>query len=207
MKRIALLGLAAAGLLGAAETLEVFGRQWTVPAAADWALQHENGGQTLRLVRERGPLPGPTRPIEFALAKPDLQSATVEADVRAFGRSVIIVYDYHDPEHFNYAHISKDTAAKQPHHNGIFHVYGGERVRISSEDGPAALPEGTDWQHVRLWFDGNSGEVRVEVNGTAVTALHAIDLSLRGGRVGIGSFDETGEFKNVKITEAAPAGH
>jgi hypothetical protein len=31
-------------------------------------------------------------------------------------------------------------------------------------------------------------------------ALKAVDLSLGGGKAGIGSFDETAEFKNVKIT-------
>jgi hypothetical protein len=30
--------------------------------------------------------------------------------------------------------------------------------------------------------------------------LQATDVSLGTGKVGIGSFDETGEFKNVKIT-------
>jgi hypothetical protein len=37
------------------------------------------------------------------------------------------------------------------------------------------------------------------VDGQPVPALHAVDLSLREGRLGIGSFDETGDFKNVKI--------
>jgi hypothetical protein len=40
----------------------------------------------------------------------------------------------------------------------------------------------------------------VTVDGQAVPALRAIDFSLGAGKVGIGSFDETGEFKNVKIT-------
>jgi hypothetical protein len=29
--------------------------------------------------------------------------------------------------------------------------------------------------------------------------LHAVDLSLGPGKVGLGSFDETGAFKNIKI--------
>jgi hypothetical protein len=37
------------------------------------------------------------------------------------------------------------------------------------------------------------------VDGKPVPALHAVDLSLPTGKVGIGSFDETGEFKNVRI--------
>jgi len=30
-------------------------------------------------------------------------------------------------------------------------------------------------------------------------ALHAIDLSFGPGKIGVGSFDETGEFQNTKI--------
>jgi hypothetical protein len=43
------------------------------------------------------------------------------------------------------------------------------------------------------------------VDGQALPALSAVDLSLAGGKVGIGSFDETAEFKNVKITASKPA--
>ena len=39
----------------------------------------------------------------------------------------------------------------------------------------------------------------------ALPALQAVDMSLGAGKVGIGSFDETGVFKNVTIT-TTPAG-
>jgi hypothetical protein len=55
-------------------------------------------------------------------------------------------------------------------------------------------------------YDGKSGAVQVTVDGRRpIPALHAIDLSLSSGRVGIGSFDETGDFKNVKIQGVAVA--
>jgi len=191
--------LLTSSLLPAADTLSVFGRHWTVPAASDWKIEQQGGTQVLRLVTPRNPLPGPRRPIQFALADtPDLEKVTVEADMRPLGHSLIIVYAYRDPAHFDYAHLSIDTATKEPHHNGVFHVYGGERVRISDTDGPAAFSS-SGWHHVQLVWEGKSGEVRVSVDGQSIPALHAVDLSLRSGRVGIGSFDETGDFKNVKI--------
>jgi hypothetical protein len=84
-------------------------------------------------------------------------------------------------------------------HNGVFHVYGGERVRISSPNGPAAFESINRWYHVALKYDGVTGEVNVTVDGKPVQALHAYDLSLGAGKVGLGSFNETGDFKNVKI--------
>jgi hypothetical protein len=177
----------------------MLGRAWAVPDAADWKV--EEG--TLRLIASRGPLPGPRRPIQFALTDvPSYDRLTVEADVMPLGRSLLIVLAYRDPAHFDYAHLSTDTAGEQPVHNGIFHVYGGERVRISAERGPAAFAASGHWYHVTLAHDSATGTIEVTVDGQPVPALHAVDLSLGPGQVGVGSFDETGAFKNIKITAA-----
>jgi len=194
------LFLLAASLLLGADTLQIFDHQWSVPNGGDWEIQKDNEAPFLHMkIGREPPSSGPRRPFQFAIADTQpFSRVTVEADIRPLKRSVIIVYDYRDSGHFNYAHISADI--KAPVHNGIFHVYGGERVRISPQRGPAAFPEINRWYHVKLVADGNTGTVEVTVDGKAVPALHAVDLSLTSGKVGIGSFDETGDFKNVKIS-------
>ena len=202
MKLVTTLALAAIAA-GAADTLNVFDRRWTVPYASDWKVE-EMATPVLRLAEPRGPLPGPRRPIQFALVDvKDYGRVTVEADVKPLGGSLLIVFAYRDEAHFDYAHLSVDTAVKQPMHNGVFHVYGGERVRISAERGPAAFSATGRWHHVRLIHDARAGSVGVAVDGGTVPALTAVDLSLGAGKVGIGSFDETGEFKNVRLTTTA----
>jgi hypothetical protein len=111
----------------------------------------------------------------------------------------MLVYAYQDAAHFNYAHLSVDTAAKEAHHNGIFHVYGGERVRISDVAGPPAFRATKEWYHVILNWDGSTGLVEVKVDGEPIPALRAVDLSLKSGKIGVGSFDETAEFRNLHI--------
>jgi hypothetical protein len=193
----------AVGALSAADVLNVFGRGWTVPVAADWKVDREGGTEVLGLVTHRGPLPGPRRPIQFALTDaPSGDRFKVELDVKPLGASLLIVFGYRDAAHFNYAHLSVDKGTAQTMHNGVFHVYGGERVRISSEQGPASFAATGRWYHVELTHDASTGSVDVMVDGQPVPALHAIDLSLGRGKVGIGSFDETGEFKNVRITQS-----
>lgn len=181
----------------AADTISVFGYRWTVDKPADWAV--ENG--ILRLIASSEPPPGqPRRPTHFVLAEtPSFRKATVEAQVKRNQRSLIFVYAWQDANHYDYVHISSDTALKQNVHNGVFHVFGGERVRISPLDGPAALPT-TDWTQVKLVFDGDTGRCYMEVNGKRNPSLEAVDLSLRHGRIGMGSFDETGDFRNVRIS-------
>ena len=46
---------------------------------------------------------------------------------------------WRDPDHFNYAHLPVDTAKEQPVHNGIFHVFGADRLSISPFEGPSTL--------------------------------------------------------------------
>ena len=197
-----LMALLTAGavMLCVADTLKIFGHEWSVPVAADWKVDQEDGAPVLRLVEHRGPLPGPRRPIQFALADAEYsRRVTVEGDVKPLGASLLIVFAYRDAAHFDYAHLSVDTGTKQPVHNGVFHVYGGERVRISSEQGPAAFSATGRWHHVKLTHDASTGKVSVMVNGEALPALDAVDKSLGAGRVGIGSFDETGVYKNISI--------
>jgi hypothetical protein len=183
----------------AADNLEIFGIKWAVPLIADWAVEKQEDIPVLRMLVAR-PQTAPRRPVQFALAEtPDFQRVTLQADVKRLGGSLILVYAYRDPAHFNYAHLSVDEGTKQPVHNGIFHVYGGERVRISREQGPASLPSMDDWYKVQLTYDAATGIAAVNVNGKPNQALEGVDLSLGPGRVGIGSFFETALFRNVKI--------
>ncbi len=193
---LALLCLTCLPLFASPDEITAFQNQWTVQQASDWSF--ENGVLHLKVSAE--PPPGqPRRPTKFALlnSKP-YRKVTVEAEVKRNARSLIIVYAWQDPAHYNYAHLSSDPATKVNVHNGIFHVFGGERVRISPLDGPPSF-DSMDWTPVKLVFDGSTGRCYVEVNGKRNPSLDAADLSLAWGRVGFGSFDETGDFRNVKI--------
>jgi hypothetical protein len=185
---------------GAAEKLHVFSEEWSVPVASDWKIDQQDGSEVLHLVQHRGPLPGPRRPIQFALRHPGgYRSMTFEADVKPLGGSLLIVFAYRDEAHFDYAHLSVDPGTKEPVHNGIFHVFGGERVRISSERGPAAFAASGRWYHIKLVHDAAAGAVTVTVDGQTVPALEAVDRSLGAGKYGPGSFDETADFKDFRI--------
>lgn len=185
-----------------ARLLHIFGYDWAVPDPNDWGIAAD--ADTPALILKTGkepPSSGPRRPFQFAIAQTaPFSKVKIDADVMPLGRSLMIVFAYRDAGHFDYAHLSTDTGSKESHHNGIFHVYGGERVRISSEAGPPAFAETRRWYHVVLTNNGGTGEINVTVDGQAVPALHAVDLSLTSGKVGLGSFDETGKFKNVKIS-------
>ena len=190
-----------AGLLcfsGFADTIEAFGYRWTVPVAEDWKVTQYGGGDILAMLVER-PQEKPRRPKQFALCETQpFKKVTIEADVKRIGKSLIIVYAWQDDSHFNYVHLSSDAPKDQPVHNGIFHVYGGDRVRISPLEGPGAL-RSEDWTTVKVVYDGTTGTVTAWANGETSPALKGVDLSLGAGKIGLGSFFEKAEFRNVRI--------
>ena len=201
MKTVLILCLA---MRLAAQTIEAFGHKWIVPVLSDWAVEEVGGAPTLHLKVGR-PQQQPRRPKQFALLDaPSWQIVTVSLEAKSPDGHFIIVYAYKDESHFNYAHLSTDEATKQPVHNGIFHVYGGDRVRISSESGPAAIPAKDTWVKVELSHDAKTGIVGVTIDGNAYRAFEAVDLSLGPGKIGLGSFFNTASFRNVKI-KGAPA--
>ena len=195
-----------AAILRADDDIEAFGYKWRVASVSDWRLENESGVPVLNLLTPRPSLE-PRRPSQYALAlTPDYEEVTLELDVRKEPlrqrerrTSVILVYAWRDENHFNYAHLSVDTAKQQPVHNGIFHVYGGDRVRISSEEGPATLTN-EDWHKVKLRYEAGKGRVDVFVNGQTSPSMRAVDWSLGAGKVGIGSFFDMGAFRAVRIT-------
>jgi hypothetical protein len=194
--------------LPAQDTLEVFGRKWSVPIGADWKI----ADGALHLLVQR-PSTQPRRPSQYALADtPDLLKVTIEAEMqpelkalRNRRNSLIIVYAWRDKDHFNYAHLSVDAAKQVAVHNGIFHVYGGDRVRISSTEGPASLTA-DQWHKVKLVYDGSTGRVDVWVDGQTSASLRGVDMSLGAGKVGIGSFFDAGQFRNVRISGVTASG-
>ncbi|MFN0101938.1 MAG: hypothetical protein ACKV2U_07595 [Bryobacteraceae bacterium] len=190
------IALLALGPLWGDETITALGRKWSVPLAADW----KGSAEILELLVKK-PQEKPRRPKQFAILEEGPYSAfTLEVDVKRNEKSLILVYAYQDDNHFNYAHLSVDDPAKVHVHNGIFHVFEGDRVRISPlEGGPGALP-GTEWTQVKMTWSGKTGEVICHANGKTTGALRGIDLSLKHGKVGLGSFFETAAFRNLKIT-------
>lgn len=205
MTYLLIAGLIAATTCPAPDMIEAFGLRWRVPIAADWKIEKVDGAPVVQLLVPR-PSTAPRRPTQFAIAEtPDFLTVTVEAEMkkepaslRNRHTSLMIAYAYRDPDHFNYAHLSVDSGEEQEVHNGIFHVYGGDRVRISPRKGPGAFSD-EKWYKVRLVYDGRSGDVRVWVDGKTSPSLHAVDTTLKAGKVGIGSFFDMGQFRNIKI--------
>ena len=173
--------------------------RWQFPYPEDWVIRTEGPLHFLHMLRSREPL-APRRPMQFALLKGmNARSFTFQARVRRAQSSLLMVFNYVDTLHFYYAHLSVDPGAKVDVHNGIFIVDGGPRHRITGMDAAPVLPD-KDWHKIRIQRDIQSGSIEVFVDADSSPRFSVIDSSFNCGQVGLGSFDETGDFADVRLT-------
>jgi len=173
--------------------------RYELPYPEDWAVQEEGPIHYLHMLRARDAVE-PRHPIQFARLKGiTVGSFTLEARVRREGLSMAIAFNYVDAVHFYYTHLSVDTGAKAAVHNGIFLVDGVPRRRIAGLEAPAALPD-KSWHKVRLERDANSGSIKVFVDDEAQPHFSVVDKTFKCGQIGLGSFDETGDYTDVKLS-------
>ena len=170
---------------------------WHLPIPADWRRADSGGSGVLRL--EKGDRIGnPRRPVKFALFEPGcVTDFELDVRMRRFGRSLLIAFGFQDRAHFYYAHLSSDDGTHRVH-NGIFKVDGGERFRIGGERSAPALPT-EDWHQIRVVRDAASGEIEVYADDDPKPRFSVVDGSFRHGWVGLGSFNETGEFDDFRL--------
>lgn len=174
---------------------------------ADWE-PDGNGTWTVRgntLVLDKAGVPGGPirRPAAIALLRSEpLADVTMRLELRSTApvdldvRDVLLIFDYQSPSRFYYVHLARKTDEV---HNGIFLVNDADRRRIDDGRGVPRLRDQA-WHRVRLEREAASGAIRVFFDDSAEPILSATDTTLRSGRVGVGSFDETGEFRAFEIT-------
>jgi hypothetical protein len=173
--------------------------RWQFPYPEDWVIGTEGPLHFLHMLRNREPLE-PRRPVQFALLKgASVGSFTFQAKVRRQGHSVLMVFNYVDTLHFYYTHLSVDPGAKVDVHNGIFLVDGGPRHRIAGMEAAPVLPDQA-WHKIRVQRDIHRGSIEVFVDTEPSPRFSVTDRTLTCGQVGLGSFDETGDFTDVHLT-------
>ncbi|GAA4604883.1 hypothetical protein GCM10023195_16760 [Actinoallomurus liliacearum] len=186
-------------------------KNWAPVTPSKWKFE----GNQVILAEAGTQRPGPRRPFEYAVLSkgPKFGTERIDADVRidtptdVTNRDVIIVFGYQSDTQFYYAHLSQDNSIYP--HNGIFLVNNADRLRIEDQWDPlrsrGAEPSITDmkWHHVTVIRHVDTGEIAVYLDHSKDPRMTAVDKTLASGRVGFGSFDNTGRVRNFKVTGTA----
>jgi hypothetical protein len=185
---------------------DLSGWDFTDPAA--WTITDQEGNHVLDQIRGSQYQPSVRSPLNIALARGvDVGDFVLDLKVQSTGRDyghrdLCLFFGHQDPSHFYYVHLGKQA---DPNAHSIFLVNGAARVSIA-EDRTQGTPWTDDWHHVRLVRATKTGLIRVFFDDMDTPVMTAHDATFRHGRLGVGSFDDTGRFDAIRVwgTKARP---
>ncbi len=176
---------------------------WDFTDRSAWRIAEAGPGRdrALELFRASKYEPAVRSPLNIALAQNvDVTELVLDVKVRSttrdYGhRDLCLFFGHQDPSHFYYVHLGKQA---DEHANSIFIVNGKPRVTIA-EKRTSGTPWTDGWHHVRLVRHVGDGLIQVFFDDMDHPTMTAHDRTFSHGRVGIGSFDDTGMFDEIEV--------
>ncbi len=176
---------------------------WLPKAGTSWTVDENNGTHVYHLL-EPGPQGRLRAPGAYALiADQEPGSFVLTARAKCLtppdvqGRDVVVTLGYQDPEHFYYVHFSNLSDAL---HNAILKVDGADRAPLTPTDPQRRAGLTTDdYDQLKVEFDAARGEITAFIDDMVEPIMSVQDRTFDHGAVGIGSFDDTAMFDDVKL--------
>jgi hypothetical protein len=167
-----------------------------------WKLLQQDSNHVISLTKKNSDFKPPFRsPLNRNLVK-DLKVSSFVMDIRFQStipdydhRSLCLFFGYQDDAHLYYVHFGKRT---DDHANQIFIVNNEARKKISTKTTPGT-PWTDNWHRARVVRSAESGEITVYFDDLQTPVMTATDKSFGEGRVGFGSFDDIGNFDDIRI--------
>jgi hypothetical protein len=122
--------------------------------------------------------------------------ARLQSTVKDYAhRDMCLFFGYQDPAHFYYVHLGKKT---DDHANQIFIVNAADRKKISTKTTPGT-DWNDDWHSVRIVRKVEDGSIEVFYDDMKTPVMTATDKTFTWGRIGIGCFDDTGNWDDIVL--------
>ena len=174
---------------------------WQATDAAAWQVVDADGARAYALSKQSAYKPPHRSPVNISLVRDvfvdDFTLAVrVRSTSRDYGhRDLCLFFGYQSPARFYYVHFGKQT---DDHANQIFIVNDAPRTKISTETTPGT-PWDDRWHDLRIVRSASDGQIDVFFDDPKKPVMRAVDKTFRWGRIGVGSFDDTGEFADVRL--------
>jgi hypothetical protein len=174
---------------------------WEATDPSAWRIEDGHGGKVLSLFKNSSYSPPYRSPYNINLVRDvAVESFTLELEVLSTNsdynhRDMCLFFGYQDDSHFYYVHLGKTA---DPHANSIFIVDTADRISIADyrTDG---IPWDNNWHTVRLFRNVNTGSIEVYFDDMSVPVITAVNTRFLWGRVGVGSFDDKGQFDDLRL--------
>lgn len=174
---------------------------WEPSDSKAWSVSEDSANMAYMIVAKSNYNPPVRSPLNISLRKDsEVEDFVFEARMRSttkeYGhRDMCVVFGYQDPSHFYYVHMATKA---DDHANSIFLVNAAPRVSIAK-----TRTDGTSWNDawhtVRVVRKAESGEIAVYFDDMEKPIMTTVDKTFTHGKIGIGSFDDTGNFDDIKL--------
>jgi hypothetical protein len=174
---------------------------WEATDPSAWRIEDGHGGKVLSLFKNSSYSPPYRSPYNINLVRDvvvgnfvlELEVLSTNSDYNH--RDLCLFFGYQDESHFYYAHLGKTADATA---NSVFIVDNADRISIADyrTDG---IPWDYNWHTVRVLRDVEAGSIEVYFDNMSVPVMTAENHRFLWGRVGVGSFDDKGQFDDMEL--------
>jgi hypothetical protein len=174
---------------------------WEPTDPQAWRITTLDGNRVLDQHKASKYEPAVRSPFNIALARGvDVGDCVIDLRVKSTARDyghrdVCLVFNHRGPSHFYYVHLGKEA---DPHAHSIFLVDGKPRVSIA-ETRTKGTPWTDSWHHARIVRRTSDGLIQVFFDDMDTPVMTAHDKTFLHGRVGVGTFDDTGMFDAFQV--------
>jgi len=176
--------------------------QWEPTDASAWKVIQQGENHVLNLNKKRSAYEPPVRSPYNRMLLKDVNVGSFVLDVHLQSthpdynhRDLCLFFGYQDNAHLYYVHLGQRM---DPHANNIFVVNNEPRKSISLKT-TEGTPWDHNWHHARIVRDVKEGTIKVYFDDMKTPAMQALDKNFTWGRVGVGSFDDVGNFDNILL--------
>jgi hypothetical protein len=175
---------------------------WKFDDASAWRWSKEGTTQVLTLHKQQDFKPKVRSPFNLAwLANLDWKSFTLTVDARLTkfddgNNDLCIAFGRQDDTRFYYAHLGEKADGV---HHQIHLVDHADRRPVTATRTEGSPWQPGQWHRLKIVHDAAGGKMTVYFDDMTKPVLTAEDRTLAHGWIGLGSFDDLGEFKNLEI--------
>jgi hypothetical protein len=175
--------------------------RWQPSDPAAWKIGAKDGNHFYDQFKQSKYKPPFRSPFNFSLIKDlEVTDFVLETKVRSTikdypHRDACLFFGYQGPAKFYYVHFGKKS---DDHANQIFIVNGAPRTKISTKT-TSGTPWTDAWHHVKIVRTAEDGNIAVYFDDMKTPAMTAQDRTFTWGQVGVGSFDDTSNWDDVKV--------
>jgi hypothetical protein len=183
------------------EDFEKAADRWQPTDPAAWKVVKGDKGQYYSQFHMSKYKPPFRSPLNISLVKDvKVTDFVLEAKALSTGkdgahRDMCLFFGYQDASHFYYVHMAKQMDDRA---NQIFIVNGADRVKISTKT-TKGTPWDDQWHHVKVVRHIGDGTIEIYFDDMKTPIMTAQDKTFVWGQVGIGSFDDSGHWDDVKL--------